>query len=103
MSPFGNTGDQWELVRSEIVARIIKEHAIKDFEVELRQRLSEGAQKMVIQKCAYELSNIINIRPYIPDKKFTVISCANNQHEAAFLAIDVDGIVLDYIIVSNIL
>ncbi len=43
MSPFGNTGDQWELVRSEIVARIIKEHAIKDFEVELRQRLSEGA------------------------------------------------------------
>ena len=94
----------WDLVREEIISKLLSNYMIPVFERQMRQELTEISENFLIGLCADDLKYLINMKPYKDTGEVKVLSCNSDLNDqACFCIINEDGYLDDYIFLNNIM
>lgn len=102
--------DQWNKVRENLIARLIDNYLIPEFEASFRHDLTEAAEKYVYNRCSQTLKEVIYTKPYrikdpnsAPTEPKSVLACANDDLNSIFVVIKETGEVQDFVELMNLL
>lgn len=96
--------DMWDVVREEILSKLINNYVMTSFELQMRKELTEAAESFLIGLCTDYFKDLINMKPYKENGEVKVLSCDSDENDkACFCIINEDGQLQDYIVLNNIM
>lgn len=111
-----DTNNAWNIVREEIISRLLKNYVYPSFEQSLRDELKELSEKYVINECAKSFKSTINMLPYrkssdkndgmnpYEQSRLKVLSCISEASSSRcyFVIADENGELIEYLILNYI-
>lgn len=96
--------DMWDVVREEILSKLVNNYVLTYFQIQIRKELTEAAETFLIGLCTDYFKDLINMKPYKENGEVKVLSCDSDENDkAVFCIVNEEGYLQDYIVLNNIM
>ena len=96
--------DMWDIVRDEILSKLVNNYVMSQFEIQIRKEMTEAAENFLVGLCTDYFKDLINMKPYKENGEVRVLSCDSDENDkACFCIVNEEGYLQDYIVLNNIM